>query len=85
MGPAAIGYFVSFSSPASRPRFDVLSAAIIRFAANIPDFYPSIKFLEKKDAVQSLDVLGYKWRAVSSGITLAFAFAEAIVRRRNEP
>ncbi|KAL5479073.1 hypothetical protein ACEPAI_2361 [Sanghuangporus weigelae] len=82
--PAIVSYFVSFASPSSRPRFDILSASIIRFAANVPDFYPSMVLVEKKELVRSLDVLGFKWRAVSSGITLAFAFAEAIARRNRE-
>ncbi|KAL5520232.1 hypothetical protein ACEPAG_9445 [Sanghuangporus baumii] len=82
--PAIVSYFVSFASPSSRPRFDILSASIIRFAANVPDFYPSMVLVEKKELVRSLDVLGFKWRAVSSGITLAFAFAEAIVKRNKE-
>lgn len=79
--PTIIGYLVSFSAPASQPSFDVLSASIIRMAANFADTYPAMIFVEQDAMVQSLDVLGIRWRAVSSGITLAFAFSEAIVRR----
>lgn len=80
MIPAIVSYFISFASPSSRPRFDIMSASIVRFAANVPNFYPSMVLVEKKESLRSLDVLGFKWRAVSSGITVAFAFAEAIAK-----
>ncbi|EJD05244.1 uncharacterized protein FOMMEDRAFT_18850 [Fomitiporia mediterranea MF3/22] len=91
--PAIIGYLVSFSSPSPAPphsppsreqwQFDVLSAAIIRVAANFVNVFPKMVFVEKRDVevARSLDVLGVKWRVVSSGVVLAFAFAEAVVRR----
>ena len=82
--PSIIGYLVSFSTPSQPPsqaRFDVLSAAIIRLAATFVDVYPSMAFVEPTKSVRSLDVLGFRWRAVSSGVALAFAFAEAITAR----
>ncbi|KAI5118713.1 hypothetical protein M0805_004513 [Coniferiporia weirii] len=78
--PVIIGYLISFSAPIFRPGFDVLSGSIVRVAANVAYPFPSMIFMARKDEIQSLDVLGVKWRVVSAGVTLAFAFAEAINR-----
>lgn len=77
--PSFAGYFISFSS--AQGSFDPLSASIIRLAANFATGFPSMVFLEHEANVQTLDVLGARWRTVSSAVTLAFAFAEAIGRR----
>ena len=77
--PSVAGYLISFSS--TQERFDPLSAAIIRLAANFATGFPSMVFLEHETNVQTLDVLGARWRTVSAAVTLAFAFAEAIGRR----
>ncbi|THH03150.1 hypothetical protein EW145_g6488 [Phellinidium pouzarii] len=78
--PAIFGYFISFSTPAFQLKFDVLTASIVRVAANVAYPFPSMVFIALSDEIQSLDVLGVKWRLVSATVTLAFAFAEAIGR-----
>lgn len=80
--PAIIGFLVSFTS--SEPSsFDPLSASIIRVAANVAYDFPYLRLsgeqgLAPEEALKSLDVLGFQWRVLTSSLTLAFAFAEAI-------
>ncbi|KLO18695.1 hypothetical protein SCHPADRAFT_106784 [Schizopora paradoxa] len=80
--PAIIGFLVSFTSSESSS-FDPLSASIIRVAANVAYDFPYLRLsgadgLSQGDGMRSLDVLGFQWRVVTSSLTLAFAFAEAI-------
>lgn len=62
--------------------FDPLTAAIARLAAEIAYIFPShAPFSLMSNAsptIESVDVLGFKWRTISAGVGLAFAFAEAI-------
>jgi len=82
--PTIIGFLVSFTS--SEPSsFDPLSASIIRVAANVAYDFPYLRLsgeqgLAQGDEMKSLDVLGFQWRVLTSSLTLAFAFAEAIAK-----
>lgn len=58
--------------------FNPLSAAIVKAAASAAYPFPPVLVVGASNELQSLDVLGTKWRGVSAGVTLAFAFAEAI-------
>jgi hypothetical protein len=73
--PSLVGIFVSFrpATSSSKLPFDVLSASIVRLAAQLAYPYPKVP-------VRGADVLGYDLRVLSAGICLAFAFAEAIAR-----
>ena len=79
--PVIVGYLVSFTT-GSQSGFNPLSASIIRVAANIAYEFPVMLLteVEGSNEVQSLDVLGFKWRTLTASVTLAFAFAEAIGR-----
>jgi hypothetical protein len=88
--PALFGTVISFNPVQSRlgdqpgapsstqptfPRipFDPLTASIIRLAAQI--VYP---FATDNLGTQSVDILGFRWRALSASVGVAFAFSEAI-------
>ncbi|KAF8885658.1 hypothetical protein BD779DRAFT_1732944 [Infundibulicybe gibba] len=81
--PILVGHLVSFSptSPPSAPSggssspLDPLTASIARLAAHLAYPYAS---LDTSSHVHGLDVLGPRWRVLSAGVGLAFAFAEAI-------
>lgn len=79
--PAIVGYLISFST-GYQSGFDPLSASIVRVAANIAYDFPVMLLSDAEglNEVQSLDVLGVKWRTLTASVTLAFAFAEAIGR-----
>lgn len=85
--PFLAGYLVSFSP--AQGSFDPLSASILRLAANYVWVFPNMAFLNVEKivptkSVETLDVLGVKWRLVSAAVTLAFAFSEAIGDRAFE-
>ena len=72
---------ISYRPGSTFPHFDALSASIIRFAATIAFGFPTMVLQGQgpERGQITLDVLGPQWRGVTSGVALAFAFAEAIV------
>lgn len=79
MIPALVGYFISFSYAPVSGTFDPLTASITRVACNFAYNFPFVR-LEYDPKPFTLDILGLKWRLWASGISLAFAVAEAIAR-----
>jgi hypothetical protein len=83
LAPAIVGNLISFNPTVNHQReenkdlvaFDSLTASITRLAAHIAYPYSS---LDLQSGVYGLDVLGFKLRAWSASIALAFAFAETI-------
>jgi hypothetical protein len=89
--PALLGTIISFNPVQSRLRaqpapapnsrqptfpripFDPLTASIIRLAAQIA--YP---YATDHSGAQIVDVLGFRWRALSAAVGVAFSFSEAI-------
>ena len=76
MVPCFMGALISFQQtvPSSNLSFDPLTATIVRLAAQfIP---PTYKF-----GGPHVDTLGHNMRAISAGLGVAFAFAEAVTKR----
>lgn len=62
--------------------FDPLTASIARLAAEVaytyPKYGPFSLMSNASPTIESVDVLGSRWRIISASVGLAFAFAEAI-------
>ncbi|KAH8823092.1 hypothetical protein DL96DRAFT_1469179 [Flagelloscypha sp. PMI_526] len=81
--PSLFGFLISFNG--NGVNFDPLTASIMRLAAQIAWTFPTPASSLKNNKLEvlvygayGLDVLGQRWRVLTAGVALLFAFAEQI-------